>query len=104
VSEVSLGRVGIVLGLEVSRLARNSSDWHRLLELCAFTGQGGQRGRLLRLTAMCVRAGCRRWARGGPEMSFYNPLFDLIREVAWRLAGAYSAVVAPPSRSVHGRE
>jgi DNA invertase Pin-like site-specific DNA recombinase len=35
VSEVGLGRVGIVLGLEVSRLARNSTDWHRLLELCA---------------------------------------------------------------------
>lgn len=35
VTEVSLGRVGIVLGLEVSRLARNSTDWHRLLELCA---------------------------------------------------------------------
>src|SRR6185437_748057 len=37
VTEVSLGRVGIVLGLEVSRLARNSSDWHRLLELCALS-------------------------------------------------------------------
>lgn len=36
VTEVSLGHVGIVLGLEVSRLARNSTDWHRLLELCAF--------------------------------------------------------------------
>ncbi len=35
VAEVSMGHVGIVLGLEVSRLARNSSDWHRLLELCA---------------------------------------------------------------------
>ena len=35
VTEVSLARVGIVLGLEVSRLARNSTDWHRLLELCA---------------------------------------------------------------------
>ena len=35
VTEVSLGRAGIVLGLEVSRLARNSADWHRLLELCA---------------------------------------------------------------------
>jgi DNA invertase Pin-like site-specific DNA recombinase len=35
VTEVSLGRAGIVLGLEVSRLARNNSDWHRLLELCA---------------------------------------------------------------------
>jgi len=37
VTEVSLGRAGIVLGLEVSRLARNSSDWHRLLEICALT-------------------------------------------------------------------
>jgi hypothetical protein len=35
--EVSMGRAGIVLGLEVSRLARNSTDWHRLLEICAIT-------------------------------------------------------------------
>jgi DNA invertase Pin-like site-specific DNA recombinase len=35
VTEVSLGRAGIVMGLEVSRLARNSSDWHRLLDICA---------------------------------------------------------------------
>ena len=35
VADVSLGLVGIVLSLEVSRLARNCSDWHRLLELCA---------------------------------------------------------------------
>ena len=35
VTEVGLGRAGIVLGLEVSRLARNSTDWHRLLEICA---------------------------------------------------------------------
>jgi len=37
VSEVSLGHAGLVLGLEVSRLARNCSDWHRLLEICALT-------------------------------------------------------------------
>jgi DNA invertase Pin-like site-specific DNA recombinase len=37
VTEVSLAHVGIVLGLEVSRLARNSTDWHRLLEICALT-------------------------------------------------------------------
>ena len=37
VAEVSLGNAGIVLGLEVSRLARNNSDWHRLLEICALT-------------------------------------------------------------------
>ena len=37
VAEVGMGRGGIVLGLEVSRLARNSADWHRLLEICAVT-------------------------------------------------------------------
>ena len=37
VAEVSMGRAGIVLGLEVSRLARNSTDWHRLLEICALS-------------------------------------------------------------------
>ena len=35
VAAVGLGEVGVVLGLEVSRLARNSADWHRLLEICA---------------------------------------------------------------------
>jgi DNA invertase Pin-like site-specific DNA recombinase/DNA-binding transcriptional MerR regulator len=37
VAEVGMGRAGIVLGLEVSRLARNNADWHRLLEICAMT-------------------------------------------------------------------
>lgn len=37
VSEVALGKAGIVMGLEVSRLARNSADWYRLLELCGLT-------------------------------------------------------------------
>lgn len=37
VAEVGLGHAGIVMGLEVSRLARNSTDWHRLLEICALT-------------------------------------------------------------------
>jgi DNA invertase Pin-like site-specific DNA recombinase len=37
VAEVGMGRAGIVLGLEVSRLARNSADWHRLLEICALS-------------------------------------------------------------------
>ena len=35
VAAVGMGEVGVVLGLEVSRLARSSSDWHRLLEICA---------------------------------------------------------------------
>jgi len=34
-AEISAGRVGIVLGLEMSRLARSCKDWHTLLELCA---------------------------------------------------------------------
>jgi DNA invertase Pin-like site-specific DNA recombinase len=38
VSEVALSHAGIVLGLEVSRLARNNADWQRLLELCALSG------------------------------------------------------------------
>ena len=37
VSQVGMGKAGIVMGLEVSRLARNSMDWHRLLEICALT-------------------------------------------------------------------
>jgi hypothetical protein len=38
VSEVSLDHVGIILGVEMSRLARSGADWHRLLELCALFG------------------------------------------------------------------
>jgi DNA invertase Pin-like site-specific DNA recombinase len=34
VSEVSLDHVGLILGVEMSRLARSSRDWHQLLELC----------------------------------------------------------------------
>lgn len=37
VAEVGMGHAGLVMGLEVSRLARNSSDWHRLLEISALT-------------------------------------------------------------------
>jgi DNA invertase Pin-like site-specific DNA recombinase len=44
-AEVALGHVSIVLGLEVSRLARNNADWYRLLDLCGITdtliGDGG---------------------------------------------------------------
>ncbi len=35
VADVGLGRVGIILGIEVSRLARNNADWYQLLDLCA---------------------------------------------------------------------
>jgi DNA invertase Pin-like site-specific DNA recombinase len=36
-AEVALGHVGIALGLEVSRLARNNADWYHLLDLCGMT-------------------------------------------------------------------
>jgi len=37
-AEVTMGHVGMVLSLEMSRLARSSADWHRLLEMCALCG------------------------------------------------------------------
>jgi DNA invertase Pin-like site-specific DNA recombinase len=37
VADVGLGKAGIVLGIEVSRLARNNADWYQLLDLCALT-------------------------------------------------------------------
>jgi hypothetical protein len=36
--QIALGQVGVVLALEVSRLARNNAHWHRLLEICAMSG------------------------------------------------------------------
>src|SRR6266508_3703085 len=38
VAEVSLAHVGLILGVEMSRLARSNTDWHRLLEVCALFG------------------------------------------------------------------
>ena len=38
VTEVTIGRAGVVLGIEMSRLARTGRDWHQLLELCSLSG------------------------------------------------------------------
>jgi DNA invertase Pin-like site-specific DNA recombinase len=38
VAEVGLDHVGLILGVEMSRLARSSQDWHQLLEICALFG------------------------------------------------------------------
>src|SRR5213078_4459397 len=38
VAEITMGHVGLVLGLEMSRLARAGQDWHQLIELCSLTG------------------------------------------------------------------
>jgi DNA invertase Pin-like site-specific DNA recombinase len=37
-AEVTMGHVGLVLGIEMARLARTNKDWHQLLELCAVCG------------------------------------------------------------------
>ena len=37
VGEVGLNRAGLVMGLEVSRLARNCADWHQLMQICGLT-------------------------------------------------------------------
>ena len=48
VSDVGMGHAGIVMGLEVSRLARNNADWQRLLEICALADTPDpRRGRCL---------------------------------------------------------
>lgn len=38
IAEISLGKAGLVLSLDASRLARNNRDWHQLLELCSVFG------------------------------------------------------------------
>src|SRR5919109_4629454 len=38
VTELTMGHVGLVLGIEMSRLARSGADWYKLLELCALAG------------------------------------------------------------------
>ena len=38
ISEIGLGKAGLVLSLDASRLARNNRDWHQLLELCSIFG------------------------------------------------------------------
>jgi DNA invertase Pin-like site-specific DNA recombinase len=74
VAEVGMGRAGIVLGLEVSRLARNNADWHRLLEICAVAGTlicdedglydpGEFNDRLVRHEVLCDRVGVKRLHR-----------------------------------------
>ena len=37
-AEIGLGHVGLVMSLDASRLARNNSDWYRLIELCSMFG------------------------------------------------------------------
>ena len=85
VAEVGMGSAGIVLGLEVSRLARNNADWHRLLEICAMSdtlicdedglydpGDFNDR-MLLGLRAGCQRPSCTSSAPGCAAGSYQRP-------------------------------
>ena len=54
--EVALGNVGLILGVEVSRLARDNSAWYGLLDVCALTGT---------LIADSDRISAGRWPSGG---------------------------------------
>jgi len=59
VVDVGLGKAGIVLGIEVSRLARCNADWYQLLDLCALTDtliadQDGIYHRACTTTASCL--------------------------------------------------
>jgi len=38
IAEIGLGKAGLVVSLDASRLARNNRDWHQLLELCSIFG------------------------------------------------------------------
>src|SRR5438445_8064518 len=38
IAEIGLGKAGLVISLDASRLARNNRDWHQLLELCSLFG------------------------------------------------------------------
>ena len=84
-AEVALGQAGIVLGLEASRLARNNTDWYRLLDLCS-------------LTDTLI----------GDEVGIYDPRRhnDLLRDRAARLPHAPAGGAAPqgrPRRAAHSR-
>jgi hypothetical protein len=55
-TEVTLDHVGLVLGLELSRLARSCKDWHHLVEVCAVCGFGEPRWRLCSAHSRARRA------------------------------------------------
>ena len=57
---MALARVGLVLGLEVSRLARNNAEWYRLIDLAGLTdtliGDGGGRPSIQAAARVCNQA------------------------------------------------
>jgi resolvase-like protein len=68
-AQVALGQVGLVLGLEVARLARNNADWYRLLDLCALTDTliGDDRRRRRSVPPTIVQRSARAGAQGHHE-------------------------------------
>ena len=94
VAEVGLGQVGLVLALEVSRLARSSADWHQLLDLCALTGTliADSARRRTSTTGCCL----------GLEGTMSKAELDLIRAAGWLAAQqgqARRALAEPAGRA-----
>jgi DNA invertase Pin-like site-specific DNA recombinase len=56
VAEVELGHIGIVVSIEVSRMARNNSDWYHLLDLCALVDTLGVSGLCASVCSKCRQA------------------------------------------------
>jgi DNA invertase Pin-like site-specific DNA recombinase len=93
VADVGLGHVGIVFGIEVSRLARNNADWYQLLDLCALTNTliadsdgvyhpGDFNDRLvLGLKGTMSEALCRRRHKASYADLFVMPTWQEVRQV-----------------------
>ena len=75
-----MGHVGLVLGLEMSRLARAGRDWHQLIELCSLAGAHRSRMKFLDLPtrllrdhplahALCCGPGCHEFSRERSQSS-----------------------------------
>jgi len=72
VADVSMGQVGAVFALEVSRLARSNADWYRLLELCALTHTLDRRRWLLRSSGLQRRTFVRVEGNDGPSGAAFS--------------------------------
>lgn len=104
-ARVGLGEVGLVLSIDVTRLARNCSDWYPLLDICALRGcliadrdgvydPGSPNGRLLLgLKARSPRSSCTRSAAASQPGCWPRP-----RGASWR-SPCRSAWCAGPARS-----
>ena len=114
VSEVGLDHVGIVLGIEMSRLARSGREWHQLLELCALSGAllGDQDGvydpaehndRLL-LGVICPRLTAVVNVINGPPLRSYPSLMILYLSLAGNVGNEGAGGSASPALAGYARD